>query len=74
MIQLNTSNISYPFTYNFKALVYGEDVNNIDNYDDLYNYLNFIKESGSSQSAMRYESLIQRKNNLRKKEIAYKQL
>ena len=54
------------FTNNFKALLYGEDVNNIDNYDDLNSYLNFIKESGSSQSAMRYKSLIQRINNLRK--------
>ena len=73
-IRLNTGNISFPFTNNFKALLYGEDVNNIDNYDDLYNYLNFIKESGSSQSAVRYKSLIQRINNLRKKEIVYKQL
>ena len=66
-IRLSTSNTSYPFTNNFKALLYGEDVNNIDNYDDLNSYLNFIKESGSSQSAMRYKSLIQRINNLRKK-------
>ena len=57
-IRLSVSNTSYPFKNNFKALLYGEDVNNIDNYDDLYNYLNFIKESGSSQSAMRYNSLI----------------
>ena len=66
-IRLSASNTSYPFTNNFKALLYGEDAKNIDNYDDLYNYLNFIKESGSSQSAMRYKSLIQRINNLRKK-------
>ena len=65
-IRLSASNTSYPFTNNFKALLYGEDVNNIDNYDDLNSYLNFIKESGSSQSAMRYKSLIQRINNLRK--------
>ena len=71
---MSTSNISFPFTNNFKALLYGKDVNNIDKYDDLNSYLNFIKESGSSQSAMRYKSLIQRINNLRKKEIAYKQL
>ena len=66
-IRLSVSNTSYPFTNNFKALLYGEDVNNIDNYDDLNSYLNFIKESGSSQSAMRYKSLIQRINNLSKK-------
>ena len=66
-IRLSTSNRSYPFTNNFKALLYGEDVNNIDNYDDLNSYLNFIKESGSSQSAMRYKSLIQRINDLSKK-------
>ena len=66
-IRLSVSNTSYPFTNNFKALLYGEDVNNIDNYDDLNSYLNFIKESGSFQSAMRYKSLVQRINNLRKK-------
>ena len=66
-IRLSASNTSYPFTNNFKALLYGEDVNNIDNYDDLNSYLNFIKESGSSQSSMCYKSLIQRINNLRKK-------
>ena len=73
-IRLSTSNRSHPFTNNFKALLYGEDVHNIDNNDDLNNYLNFIKESGSSQIAMRYKSLIHRINNLIKKEIAYKQL
>ena len=62
-IRLSTSNTSYPFTNNFKALLYGEDVNNIDNYDDLKNYFSFTKESGISQSAMRYKSLIQRINN-----------
>ena len=66
-IRLSTSNTSYPFTNNFKALLYGEYVNNIDNNDDLHNYLNFIKESGSSQTAMRYKSLIQRINDLSKK-------
>ena len=55
-IRLSANNTSYPFTNNFKALLYGEDVNNIDNYDDLNSYLNIIKESGSSQSAMRYKS------------------
>ena len=65
--RLSASNTSYPFTNNFKALLYGEDVNNIDNYDDLNNYLNFIKESGSSQTAMRYKSLIRRINDLSKK-------
>ena len=48
-IRLSASNRSYPLTNNFKALLYGEDVNNINNNDDSYNYLNFIKESGSSQ-------------------------
>ena len=66
-IRLSRSNTSYPFTKNFNALLYGEDINNIDNNDDLYNYLNFVKESGSYQSAMRYKSLIQRINDLRKK-------
>ena len=66
-IRLSASNASYPLTNNFKALLYEEDVNNIDNYDDLNNYLNFIKESGSSQTAMRYKSLIRRINNLSKK-------
>ena len=66
-IRLSASNTSYPFTNNFKALLYGENVNNIDNYDDLCNYLNFIKESGSSQNAMRYNSLIQRMVDLSKK-------
>ena len=66
-IRLSVSNTSYLFTNNFKALLYGEDVKNIDNYGDLYNYLNFTKESGSSQTATRYKSLIQRINNLRKK-------
>ena len=66
-IRLSVSNTRYPFTKNFKALLYGENVNNIDNYDDLYNYLNFTKESGSSQTATRYKSLIQRINNLGKK-------
>ena len=66
-IRLSASNTSYSYTNNFKALLYGEDVNNIDIYDDLNSCLNFIKESGSSQTAMRYKSLIQRINNLRKK-------
>ena len=66
-IRLSASNTSYPFTKNFKALLHEEDVENIDNYDDLYNYLNFTKESGSSQTATRYKSLIQRINNLGKK-------
>ena len=66
-IRLSASNTSYPFTNNFKALLYGEDVNNIDNNDDSNNYLNFIKESGSSQTAMRYKSLIRRINDLSKK-------
>ena len=63
-IRLSASNTSYLFANNFKALLYGENVNNIDNYDDLNNYLNFIKESGSSQTEMRHKSLIQfnRKN------------
>ena len=75
-IRLSVSNTSYPFTNNFKALPYGKDVNNIENYDDLNNYLNFTKESESSQTAMRYKSLIQRINDYFyvKKEIAYKQL
>ena len=66
---MSASDTSYPFTNNFKALLYGEDVNNIDNYDDLNSYLNFIKESGSSQSAMRYKSLIQRINNKNKRKF-----
>ena len=66
-IRLSASNTSYPFTNNFKALLYGEDVNFIDNYDDLNNYLNFTKESGSSQTATRYKSLIRRINDLSKK-------
>ena len=66
-IRLSVSNTSYPFTNNFKALLYGEDVKNIDNYDDLFNYLNFTKESGSSTSAMRYKSLMDRINDLSKK-------
>ena len=40
-IRLSTSNTSYPFANNFKALLYGEDVNNIDSYGDLNSYLNF---------------------------------
>ena len=66
-VRLSASNRSYPFTNNFKALLYGEDVNNIDNYDYLKNYFSFTKESGSSQTAMRYKSLIQRINDLSKK-------
>ena len=50
-IRLSVSNTSYPLTNNFKALLYGEDVKKIDNYDDLFNYLNFTKESVSSKSS-----------------------
>ena len=63
---MSTSNRSYPFANNFKALLFGEDVNNIDNYDDLNSYLNFTKESGSSSTAARYKSLTRRLNDLRK--------
>ena len=40
-IRLSVSNTSYPFTNNFKALLYGEDVKNINSDNDLVNYLNF---------------------------------
>ena len=68
-IRLKISNTSYPFTDNFKALLYGEDVKNIDNYDDLVNYLNFTSEAGSSQVAFRRKNVIDRINDLRKKQL-----
>ena len=66
-IRLSASNTSYPFTNNFKALLYGEDVKNIDNYDDLVNYLNFTSEARSSQVAFRRKNLVDRINDLREK-------
>ena len=65
-IRLSVSSTSYPFTNNFKALLYGEDVNNIDNFNDLYNYLNFTSEAGSSQVAFRRKNVMDRMNDLRK--------
>ena len=63
-IRLLESNTSYPFTDNFRALIYGEDVRNITNYNDLINYLNFTKEAKSSTSAIRSQELIKRMKDL----------
>ena len=67
IIKLKASNTSYPLTNNFKALLYGEDVNKIDNYDDLVNYLNFTSEAKSSQLAFRRKNVMDRINDLSKK-------
>ena len=65
-ISLIESNVSYPFTDNFKALIYGENVRNISNYDDLVNYLNFTNQAKSSTSAKRKQELLERISDLEK--------
>ena len=44
--------LSYQLTDNFKALLYGEDVDNINNYDNLVNYLNFTSEAERTRGSV----------------------
>ena len=65
-IKVLNSNTSYPFTEGLKQLLGGEDVNRINDFDDINNYINIASEVSSSKGkTKRYNEALQRREELR---------